>query len=79
MDTEFEVQVFSDPDHEDLVAEILCRGDFCAMLTQEQGFDKLRIEIHARPDGKPWDFEFQAFDEAVRRARSRLWDLRRSE
>ena len=49
MASDFEIQIQSDDVHEDLVAEILYRGEFCVLLSQENGFDKLEIEIiHAQ-------------------------------
>jgi hypothetical protein len=57
-DPDFEVTVMSDPDYEDLIAEGLYRDEFCFLVSQEQGFDRLEVKIHPRESGQPWSFSF---------------------
>ena len=73
----FSIDVGSDQDHEDLVAEIYYEGEFVAMITQEDGVDRMQFEIHPRRDGEPWLFLFSDFQDAVQSASRRLWELRR--
>lgn len=79
MEGEFEFTVGSDQEHEDLVADIYYRGDFVCMISQESGFDYLDIQIHARKNGKPWEFKLAEFELVLSDARNRLWELRRVE
>ena len=73
----FDITVCSDSGYEDLIAEIYFRGEFVAVISQERGEESPAIEIHAPGNGRPWIFDLEAFEAAVRRARQRLYDLRR--
>lgn len=61
MTPEFEFVIADDVDHEDLVAEITYGNELVCMLTMEQGFDLLQLEIHPRKDCQPWCFAEQEF------------------
>jgi hypothetical protein len=67
-----------DPDHEDLVAEIYEGDDFVALVTQEQGWDALDIELHPSPHGGPYRFKLGELEAALQAAKQKLWDLRRT-
>ena len=73
----FDITVCSDSGYEDRIAEIYFRGEFVAVIRQERGRESPDIEIHAPANGRPWIFDLEAVDAAVRRARQRLYDLRR--
>ena len=75
----FEIQIMDDPDFEDLVAEILFEGELCFFISQEAGFQNSEIRVHGRKSGQPWCFGLAEMEDAIRRARARLWDLRREE
>jgi hypothetical protein len=81
MSTKFHIDVGSDPDFEDLTAEIYCgedpQNDFVGIVSQEFGFDSLDIEIHPRRDGKPWRFKYFELLQALEKAKTRLWELRK--
>lgn len=79
MTQDFEITVSSDEDYEDLIAEVLYRGEFVCLITQESGFGALDVEIHARADGQPWKFKLAAFEGVVTQAKKRLWELRKVE
>lgn len=76
---DFEVNIGSDEDYEDLIAEVLYQGEFVCLISQETGFDDLNIEIHPRADGQPWEFKLSDFEAAVAQAVKRLRELRRVE
>jgi hypothetical protein len=61
-----------------LIVEVLCEGEFCLLVSQEEGFDNLRVAIHPRKDGKPWDFRMMELDAILKKAADRLWELRRA-
>jgi hypothetical protein len=77
--SDFEVQVMDDPDHEDLIAEILYKGEFCFLISQEAGFQSLEIQVQSRQSGVPWRFSMAEMEDAIERAKKRLWELRRVE
>lgn len=73
----FEVQAMSDEDYDDLIVEVLYEGEFCCLVSQEQGFENLRVAVHPRRDGKAWDFSMKELEAALKKAAERLWELRR--
>ena len=78
MTAAFEFVITDDPDHEDLVAEITHGNELVCMLTMEQGFDSLQLEIHPRKDCQPWCFAEQEFEDFLLKAKRRLGELRKS-
>ncbi len=78
MDSEFEFTIGDDPDYEDLVAEITYGNELVCMLTMEQGFDLLQIDIHPRKDCQPWRFDERQFEETLMKAKRRLEQLRKT-
>ncbi len=75
----FEVQAMSDEDYDDLIVEVLYNGDLCFLVSQEEGFDRLRVDIHPRRDGKAWSFLVRDAEAVLKKASSLLWDLRKIE
>jgi hypothetical protein len=75
----FRIQVASDIDYHDLIAEVYCGDEFVALLSQEKGYAELGIEIQPRRDGTPWSFKCSEFVSAIEKAKGRLWDLRKSQ
>ncbi len=73
----FLIDIGSDQEHEDLVAEVYYDDEFVCMLTQEAGFDLMDVAIYPREDGKPWTFKYEDFIKILKEARQRLWDLRK--
>lgn len=67
----FGVMLSSDSTYECLVSEIYYKGDFAqpmelvARLTQEEGFEKLKIEFYPRKDDKVWIFDLEEFENAI--------------
>ncbi len=76
---DFEVQVMDDPDHEDLIAEVLYKGEFCFLISQETGFRNLEIQVQSRQSGQPWRFSVAEMEDSIKRAKKRLWELQRVE
>jgi hypothetical protein len=77
MDSDFTFIVSDDPDYEDLIAEISYKGEFLCLISQEQGFETLDLEIHPRKNGEPWRFKLDEFEDAIARTRQRLFELRK--
>lgn len=78
MAQDFEIVVGSDQDYEDLIADIYYRGEFVCLISQENGYDSLDMEIHPRANGQPWKFKLSAFEGEIAQAKRRLWDLRKT-
>lgn len=78
-ETNFEFSVASDVDFEDLIADIGFDTQLVALLTQENGYENLRIRIFPPQNQEFWDFRLDEFQEVIIQARNRLWELRRSE
>ncbi len=74
----FEFSVGSDLDFEDLIADIGFEGNLVALLTQENGFQNLRIRIYPSKNQEFWDFRFDEFEDILQRAKKRLWELRKT-
>ncbi|HEY3755249.1 MAG TPA: hypothetical protein VGL42_03770 [Opitutaceae bacterium] len=45
MTEEFTITIASDPEHEKVFAEVHCDGKFVALVSQENGLDRLRVEF----------------------------------
>jgi hypothetical protein len=73
----FEFTAGSDTDFENLIADIGFENNLVALLTQEDGFDNLRIRIYPPKDKEFWDFRFDEFEKVIHQAKKRLWALRR--
>jgi hypothetical protein len=71
----FTFTVGSDPDRDDLVADLICNGIVWAEINTEQG--GLEIEIYSNPDGRPWCFPLERMLEVITAARARLEELGR--
>ena len=75
----FRISIGDDSEHDDLTAEVYHREKFVAILTQEQGYERIEIEIHPPPRcaGDKWCFPLKDFLEAIESAKKRLWELRK--
>ncbi|MBT0121032.1 hypothetical protein [Vibrio campbellii] len=72
----FRVSVGGDPDYRDLTAEIYYKEEFLALISQDQGFDSLQLNIYANSGDGVWSFPMDELLGAIEYARQRLWDLR---
>ncbi len=77
MSDELRVQVLSDQDYDDLVAEGYIDDECILIVSQEEGFGSLDVEFLPRTDGKPWKLKYGLLTELLARCRNRLWELRR--
>lgn len=75
----FDVDVGSYTDYEDLIADIKFDNELVALITQEKGFENLKITIYSHEKNGKWEFRFEEFDAAIQHAKKRLWKLRRTE
>jgi hypothetical protein len=77
MEPDFAVMVMDDPDYEDLIAEVTFQGEAVAVLTQDNGFSSIDVQLLQRLGGACWNFKLDAFCEALSHAKTRLWELRK--
>lgn len=78
MEQRIRILVSSDPDYEDLVAEITFDDVDClAIVSQEEGFASLDVEILPRKDGQHWKLKYDLLISLLEKARDRLGDLQR--
>ena len=67
----------SDEEYDDLIAEISFQGEFLALLSQENGYEKIDIQLYSRKDNMPWKFKLKDLQNAIEEATKRLWELRK--
>ena len=78
MTSKFNIIISSDIDYNDLCAEIFFENQFVAILTQEEGFDNLEIQIHSPIKEKYWSFKFAEFEKALNSAKEILKEMQKS-
>jgi len=74
----FEFSVGSDLDYENLIADIGFDNNLVAILTQEEGFQNMRIKIYPPKLNEFWDFKLDEFEDVINRAKNRLHELKKS-
>jgi hypothetical protein len=75
----FKVLISGDPDYSDLVAEVDYEGEFLCLISQDTGFDNLKIEISPRIDGGSWHIDLKDLLDVLEHVKSKLWSLRKIE
>lgn len=67
----FDLRILFDEEaaYEDMAVEIYSKDRFVCLISQENGFDGLEIEMHARADGQPRRFKLSAFESVVAQAK----------
>ncbi len=75
----FSIIISSDQEYDDLCAEIYFEKQFVAILTQEKGFENLKITIYPPEDQEKWIFKFSDFQEIIEKAKKSLWEMRKNE
>ena len=79
MTNKFKIIISSDLDYEELCAEIYFENQFVSIITQENGFENLMIEIYPPKEREAWVFNFSEFDKILKKAKQKLWEMRREE
>lgn len=72
----FRTDIVGDLDYEELIADIYFQDIILAVITQENGFQHLRIKIYP-PHNQERDFSFDEFETVICSAKQRLWELRK--
>ena len=74
---DFEVQAMSDPDYDNLIVEVLHKGEFLLRVSREDATGPMRVSIQPRRDGRALDLSVEELAGVLEKARNRLWELRR--
>ena len=77
MKDDFRISVGDDSQHENLTAEIYYKESFLGLLSQEDGFEHLQLEIYPSPNVEAWSFNLKEFLAVIEGAKKRLWELRK--
>lgn len=77
IDENIEYSIGSDPEFKDLVADIGIQDQLIALLTQEEGYENMRIRIFPPINQKFWDLNLKDFENAIENAKKRLYDLKK--
>lgn len=73
----FVVEISSDLDYEDMVANVLYEEETVAIISQEKGLDNLEIEILPSIEGKHWKFFLENFLKALQLSKKRLIEMQK--
>lgn len=76
MNSGFRFTVGSEPEREELVGDLYFDDHIVCVLTQEDGFEAMQIELHRQPEGGAWAFSLADFEEALAALKKRMWELR---
>lgn len=79
MNPRFRITVGSDIDYEDLVGDLYFDDQIVCILTQEEGFQAMQLQLFGPPVGRNWNFAFAEFEEALAALKKRMWELRRTD
>jgi hypothetical protein len=79
MNSKFRFTVGSEPEFEDLVGDLYFDDRIVCVLTQEEGFECMQVQIYGPPEGGKWMFPLADFEEALAALKKRMWELRRME
>ncbi len=74
----FKIIISSDVEYNDLCAEIYFDDQFVGILTQEQGFENLEIEIYPPKSNDHWTFQMSEFERVLQSAKQALWEMRKT-
>lgn len=77
MSSDFKILISSDDGYNELCAEIFFKGLFVAIISQEEGFDNLKIAISPKSDYSDWVFNFSEFENILKSAKNILWEMRK--
>lgn len=79
MTDDFKIIISSDHQYDQLCAEIFYKDSFIAILTQENGFKDLKLEIEVRDKKEPLVLPCVQFEQIIRDARELLNDMNKQQ
>ena len=75
----FRVEVWSNPEYDDLIAEIYYGDKSIGVISQEDGYSLLNIGLERSGPSDLVRFKLAEFEAAIALAKERLWELRRAD
>jgi hypothetical protein len=79
MNPRFRITVGSEPEYEDLVGDLYFDDHIVCVLTQEEGFRAMRMQLFGQPGDEAWSFSLADFEDALAALKERMWELRRTD
>ena len=77
MNKKLTVEVCSDLDYEEMVADICYEDHTIAMITQENGINNMQIEIFTPEETNSWSFCLDDFIDIIVFAKKRLIEMQK--
>lgn len=78
METKFRIRICSDLDYEEMVADISYENQTIAMISQENGIDKMEIEIFSQTNSKlAWKVNLDDFVKIIELAKKTLIKMKK--
>jgi hypothetical protein len=68
----FQIELCSDLDYEEMVADISYEDQPVAKITQDEGIDNIQVEIYSQKEEVSWKFSLDDFVEVMLRAKKCL-------
>lgn len=75
---DFRVDILFPNEFQDMIAEIYFRNEFLCLISQDEGYDSIDVEIVNKSKDANWKFKLADFEEAIVYAKKRLWELRKT-
>lgn len=75
---DFRVDILFPDEFQDMIAEIYFQDKFLGLVSQEEGFNSIDIEIICNSKNENWKFKLADFEIAIAYAKKRLWELRKN-
>lgn len=77
MEKKFNIELCSDLDYEEMVADIYFENSSIAMVTQENGEDKMEIEMFSPNDDSSWKLPLDEFIKILQSAKKNLIEFKK--
>lgn len=68
----------SDPDYDDLIAEVYIDDECLMVVSQDEEFDSMDVELLTQRSGGHWEPKYDLLIDLLQKCRTRLWELRRA-
>ena len=77
LNKDFRVDILFPDQFQDMIAEVYFQDEFLCLISQDEGYDSIDLEIICSSKDKNWKFKLADFEEAIEYAKKRLWELRK--
>lgn len=73
----FDIRICSDLDHEEIVVDLYFDNSTLAMINQDQGLEKLEVELFPPPNQTSWVLPFNELVEILSKAKKTLHEMQK--